>query len=74
MLAIISDIHCNLEAFEAAWSAVKQLGADKVICLGDLVGFGPNPVECVQLARECDVLIAGEWDTRVRHQRGTLRR
>ena len=74
MLAIISDIHGNLEACEAVLSAAKELGADKVICLGDLVPYGPNPVECVRLARECDVLIAGEWDTRIRHERGIFRR
>ena len=62
MDAILSDIHGNLEALEAVLSAAQACGADRVICLGDIVGYGPNPVECAERLRECDLFIAGDWD------------
>jgi predicted phosphodiesterase len=47
--AIISDIHGNLEALEAVLADIKQKGADEIYCLGDIVGYGPNPRECIDL-------------------------
>ena len=48
--AILSDIHGNLESLQ---SALALIGDDEtVLCLGDIVGYGPNPNECVQLVRE----------------------
>jgi len=59
---VISDIHSNLAAFRAVLGDSGS-GQDKVICLGDLVGYGPDPDACVTLALEsCDVLIAGNHD------------
>lgn len=49
--AILSDIHANLEALQAVLDAIKKLHVDKIICLGDLVGYNPNPVECIDLIR-----------------------
>jgi len=59
---IISDIHGNLEALEAALAALE--GAEAFICLGDIVGYGPNPNECVARVRELPHLIcvAGNHD------------
>jgi predicted phosphodiesterase len=48
-LAVISDIHSNLEALETALSQIKRLGYDEIICLGDIIGYGPNPIECLDL-------------------------
>ncbi len=48
-LALISDIHGNLEALEAVLGDIDGLGIQRVLCLGDVVGYGPNPEECVQL-------------------------
>jgi predicted phosphodiesterase len=48
-LAVISDIHSNLEALETALSQIKKLGSDEIICLGDIIGYGPNPIECLDL-------------------------
>ncbi len=48
--AIVSDIHGNLESLLKAFSLVKP--DDKILCLGDIVGYGPNPNECVRLVRE----------------------
>lgn len=45
--AIISDIHSNIEAFEAVIADITSQNVSEVYCLGDLVGYGPNPIECV---------------------------
>ena len=47
--AIISDIHSNLEAFEEVLADIKQQEVSEVFCLGDLMGYGPNPIECLDL-------------------------
>jgi predicted phosphodiesterase len=48
--AVVSDIHGNLESLQKALSLVRP--EDRVLCLGDIVGYGPNPNECVQLIRD----------------------
>lgn len=47
--AIISDVHSNLEAFKAVLKDLEEQGVEEIYCLGDLIGYGPNPVECVDL-------------------------
>lgn len=47
--AVISDIHSNLEAFEVVLEEIDRLGVDRIVSLGDLVGYNANPNECVQL-------------------------
>jgi len=47
--AIISDIHGNIESLERAFSLMEP--DDQVLCLGDIVGYGPNPNECISLLR-----------------------
>lgn len=62
-IAIISDIHGNLPALEAVLADIKQRGIERIYCLGDLVGKGPDSaavVDCIQ--RTCDVVIQGNWD------------
>ena len=49
--AVISDIHSNLEAFVAVLAEIDKIGADGVICLGDIVGYGANPNECVEIIK-----------------------
>jgi diadenosine tetraphosphatase ApaH/serine/threonine PP2A family protein phosphatase len=62
-IALISDVHGNLPAFEAVLADVDGSGADRIWCLGDLVGYGAQPDGCVELARErCDVCLAGNHD------------
>ena len=60
----MSDIHSNLEALKAVLrQAVKGEGFDQVWSIGDIVGYGPNPVECIdQLAQYKPVAIAGNHD------------
>lgn len=62
--AIISDIHANLEALETALEWIKKEGIEQIICLGDIVGYGANPNECVDLIREyCTVVVKGNHDS-----------
>ena len=62
-IALLSDVHGNLPAFEAVLADVDDAGADEIWCLGDLVGYGAQPDGCVQLARErCDLCLAGNHD------------
>lgn len=61
--AIISDIHSNVEALQAVLDDAGQRGIDEVICLGDIVGYGPNPKECLDLVRErCRIALMGNHD------------
>ena len=61
---VISDIHANLEALETVLEYARQEGGfDRVWCLGDVVGYGPNPNECVDRVRELDALcVLGNHD------------
>jgi len=62
-LAIISDIHGNLEALTTAFDFIKKHGVDEIICLGDVVGYGANPNECLSAVRErCSVILLGNHD------------
>ena len=61
-VAVISDVHSNLAAFQAV---VADFGAvDEVWCLGDVVGYGPDPNECIQLLRQLSGVfcVAGNHD------------
>ena len=61
--AIVSDIHANLEAFTAVLEVIEKENCDKIICLGDIVGYGANPRECVELVRKHEMAtIAGNHD------------
>lgn len=46
-IAFISDVHANLEALEAVLTDIEKEHVDMIFCLGDIVGYGPNPRECV---------------------------
>lgn len=63
--AIISDIHANVEALEAVLEDIDRRRVDKIVCLGDIVGYNANPNETVDLIRERGILtIAGNHDLR----------
>ena len=64
-VAIISDLHSNLEALTAVLKDIEGQGIKSVWCLGDLVGYGPNPLEVVDLALEWDVALMGNHDEAV---------
>lgn len=61
--AVISDIHGNLEALQVVLASIDQRGVDRIVCLGDVLGYGPNPVECVDLVAErCEWCLLGNHD------------
>jgi len=60
--AIISDIHSNLEALDAVLADVAQQKVEEIYCLGDVVGYGPNPRECVDRVMDCKIVILGNHD------------
>jgi predicted phosphodiesterase len=60
---VLADIHGNLHALRAVLNALGRDGVDRYLIAGDLVGYGPNPNECVELAAGLDaVCIAGNHD------------
>jgi predicted phosphodiesterase len=66
-VAVVSDIHGNRPAFEAALAAIDAAGVEQIWCLGDLVGYGAEPDACVSLAREhAAVCLVGNHDMVVR--------
>ncbi len=61
--AIISDIHGNFEALSAVLEFIDTLRVDQLICLGDIIGYGPDPVKCLDLVMErCQITILGNHD------------
>ncbi len=61
--AIISDIHANLEAFKAVLKDIDAAGVDNTLFLGDIVGYGPNPNECLDLLfKVADLSLGGNHD------------
>jgi len=64
MLAIISDIHSNIEALTAVLDDIDRRGVKEIICLGDVIGYGPSPGPCLEIAqRRFSVTLCGnhEW-------------
>jgi len=65
-IGLISDVHGNVVALEAALDQLRLRGAETVICLGDLVGYGPSPNEAIDLIRRESVLCTlGAADERI---------
>ncbi|MBI4653614.1 MAG: metallophosphoesterase family protein [Nitrospirae bacterium] len=61
--AIISDVHANLEALQSVLITIKKENPDAVWFLGDIVGYGPNPNECIKILRkETQIFLAGNHD------------
>lgn len=52
MFAVISDIHSNLEALTTVLADIEKRGIETIYCLGDVIGYGPNPKECLDLVIE----------------------
>jgi predicted phosphodiesterase len=62
-IGLIADIHANVEALTAVLEALAAEKVDRLICLGDLVGYGPDPNACVQKISEMsDIVLAGNHD------------
>ncbi len=64
--AVLSDIHGNLEALLAVLEDIDAQGIADILCLGDVVGYGPDPAACLDLVRQrCRVVICGNHDEAV---------
>src|SRR5688500_10485048 len=69
MFAIVSDIHGNLEAFSAVLAEIDSRGISEIISLGDVIGYGPNPMECLDLViTRCKASIMGNHDFAVLYE------
>ncbi|MBN1434066.1 metallophosphoesterase family protein [Candidatus Fermentibacterales bacterium] len=63
LIRVISDIHANLEALEAVLAHGTGEKADITVCLGDIVGYGASPVECLDLVRgAAGIVLMGNHD------------
>ena len=61
--AVISDIHSNLEALTVVLDDIEKRGIKKIYCLGDIVGYGPNPRECMDLImQKTELCVMGNHD------------
>ena len=60
--AIISDIHGNIEALRAVLDDIATQQVDAIYCLGDIIGYGPNPRECIDEVMRVDMCILGNHD------------
>jgi len=61
--ALISDIHANLEALQAVLAHIDGQRVDRIVCLGDIIGYGPDPVACVDMvATRCEFALMGNHD------------
>ena len=70
-IAVLSDIHSNLEALAAVLAEVEARGADALYCLGDVVGYGAEAARCVDIVREvCTRSVLGNHDLAVATGRG----
>jgi len=63
LIRVLSDIHGNLSALKAVLEDPTGMKADNTICLGDTLGYGSHPVECMNVVRKvCDEVVAGNHD------------
>jgi len=70
LIAMISDIHANLEGLEAILADIdRQHGVEAIYCLGDLVGYGPDPEAVIDLvSRRCASVLMGNHDFALLHE------
>ena len=65
-IAILSDIHSNLEALTQAIKKIKSIGYDELICLGDIIGYGPDPEPCLDIIfEEAKYIIKGNHEAAI---------
>jgi predicted phosphodiesterase len=62
-VAVLGDIHSNLEALTAVLADIRRQGIRSMVCTGDVVGYGANPLQCVDILREADCpVVQGNHD------------
>ncbi len=63
LTGIIADIHSNIEALTSVYEKLKEQSCDNIFCLGDVIGYGASPVECIDFVREKNIkCIKGNHD------------
>jgi len=63
LVGVLSDIHSNVKGLSKALKLLKNQGAEKIVCLGDIVGYGNDPLGCLELASSyCDLIVKGNHD------------
>lgn len=63
VLAVLGGVHGNLQALQAVLADLEERGVRRLVCLGGVVGYGPNPVEVLELLRErCEFVLRGRWE------------
>jgi protein phosphatase len=68
-IAIISDIHSNVPALDAVLKDIARRRVRRILCLGDLVGKGPQPLETIDRIRsKCEIVLQGNWDDGIRQE------
>jgi predicted phosphodiesterase len=70
MKAVLSDIHGNLEALKAVLADIASRNIHEIVCLGDVVGYGPEPLACMNLTKDSDTLILGNHEEAVLGEAG----
>ena len=65
MIAVLSDVHANLEALWAVLRDVSSRGVTRLFFLGDIIGYGPNPRECLDRIKDADLHIRGNHEDAV---------
>ncbi len=72
-IAVLSDIHSNIEALTKAFGVIDQSNVDEIYCLGDIVGYGASPNECVDLIRKRTVrTVIGNHDMGIIDEKATF--
>ncbi|QDU35230.1 phosphodiesterase [Poriferisphaera corsica] len=67
--ALISDIHGNVDALEVVLADIEKRGIKRILCLGDIIGYGPDPLRCVDLVMEkCEFAMMGNHDFAVLYE------
>ncbi len=65
-IALISDVHANVHALKEVIKVLDKENPDYWLCLGDIVGYGPNPSECIRIIREMNMIcVLGNHDAGV---------
>ena len=67
--ALISDIHGNIDALQVVLADIDRRQVDRIICLGDIIGYGPNPRECLDMVMQrCEWSLMGNHDFAVLYE------
>jgi len=65
-IAVIADIHANLEALESDMGRIAEIAVDEIVCLSNIVGYNANPNECVDIIRSQKIMsVIGNHDVSV---------